>query len=263
MPISLIIAFYKNIKALTLIFQALEKQSFKDFEVIIAEGDNMPQTNAYISELKQTTKLRIKHVNQYKDDGFRKNQILNRAIAVSEGNFLVFIDGDCIPHKDFLKAYNTAIQPQTVLFGRRVMLGKKLTAQLYSQMDITLLGFFSLLFSDSSRLKYAIKIPSLYNTYRTKGIWGCNWGVAKSDIVAINGFDEDYISAGIGKDTDIEWRLLASGLRLKSIRFAALQYHLHHPLNYSDKEVAIGLAQLKTKQAMANIRCKNGIIKIA
>jgi glycosyltransferase involved in cell wall biosynthesis len=262
MQISLIIAYYKNLKALKLIFQALEKQTFKDFEVIIAEDDNMPETNTFVNELRLNTNLCVKHVNQAKDDGFRKTQILNRAISVSAGNFLVFIDGDCIPHRDFLLAYSQSIAPRTALFGRRVMLGKALTEQLYSQMNLDKLNFFSLLFSDSSRLKYALKLPFWGNNYRTHGIWGCNWGAAKSDIAAINGFDEDYVSAGVGEDTDIEWRLLAAGLRLKSIRFAALQYHLHHPLNYSSKEVAIGLTQLKTKQEAANICCKNGLLKL-
>ena len=45
----------------------------------------------------------------------------------------------------------------------------------------------------------------------------------------------------LGEDADIEWRLLGLGLHLVSIRYLARQYHLHHPLNYSDLSVLISV----------------------
>jgi len=49
-------------------------------------------------------------------------------------------------------------------------------------------------------------------------------GISKSDLIAINGFDEDYIAPGGGEDSDIEWRLQALG----SVQF----YSMKHGLSY-------------------------------
>jgi glycosyltransferase involved in cell wall biosynthesis len=138
MKISLIIAFYKNIAALELIFKALEKQTFKNFEIIIAEDDNNLKTIEFIkkSKLNQI----IKHVF-HEDKGFRKNKILNEGIKIADGDFIVFIDGDCIPHKNFLKVYAKMASEETVLFGRRVMLSEKMTMELYSTRQLSLLSF--------------------------------------------------------------------------------------------------------------------------
>ena len=46
-----IIAFYKNITALDLILLALEKQTYSDFEIIVAEDDNDPKTIEFIGQI--------------------------------------------------------------------------------------------------------------------------------------------------------------------------------------------------------------------
>ena len=260
MKISLIISFYKNTTALELIIKALEFQTFKDFEVIIAEDDNNLKTREFISQVQENSKLIIKHICQDKDDGFRKNKILNQAILASESDFIVFLDGDCIPHKGFLQAYSKCNDSNTAFFGRRVMVGPKHTQKMYINKNLNDLRFWKLVFSDTTRLKYALYIPFL-NNYRETGIWGCNWGIAKNLLIAVNGFDEDYITAGVGEDIDIEFRLKVLGVKLKSTRFSALQFHLHHPPNYSNPDVQIGYAQLEEKKTANLSFCKNGIVK--
>ena len=80
MKISLIIAYYKNIGALSLIFKALQKQSNKYFEVIIAEDDNDEKSLTFIINAKNKLPFVIKHVRQKQDKGFRKNQMLNSTL---------------------------------------------------------------------------------------------------------------------------------------------------------------------------------------
>ena len=97
------------------------------------------------------------------------------------------------------------------------------------------------------------------STKKDYGILGCHWSAHKEDLLAINGYDEDYVLAGIGEDVDIEWRMKESGIKFKSLKFKAIQYHLHHALNYtSDAE---NIALLKEKKKLGHIVCLNGILK--
>jgi len=254
---SVIIAYYKNKAALELIFNALDKQSCQDFEIIVAEDD----TKSTLDFIHPNFKIPVKQVFQGVDNGFRKNQVLNKAIVASEGQYIIFVDGDCIPHIHFIKSYRRHIDEQSILFGRRVMVSPTLTSRLYETKDITLLSWSNLVNSGSTRLKYGIYVPFL-KRIRETGIWGHNWGVLKSHLLAVNGYDEDYHTAGVGEDVDIEYRLKKLGLKLYSIRFAAIQYHLDHKINYSQDEVNIGKKMFAVKIEQGNIRCLNGIEKL-
>src|ERR1700760_3470178 len=104
MKISVIIAFYKNIPFLDLILEGLKQQSYSNFEAIIAEDDNAPATVSYIMERSASLSFPLRHVSQ-EDNGFRKNEILNQAVIAATGEFIIFLDGDCIPHSQALKEY--------------------------------------------------------------------------------------------------------------------------------------------------------------
>lgn len=260
MKISVIIAYYKNLPALSLILQGLEKQSVKDFEVIVAEDDNEKETVKFITNQIENTSFKIKHIQQKEDDGFRKNEILNKAIKNSDGEFIVFIDGDVIPHKHFIKEYSKSIEDGVALFGRRVMLSENLTNDILDSQNLNLLGFTNLVCSKSKRIKYSLYLPFI-KSFRETGIWGCNWGILKQNLIEINGFDEDYIKAGVGEDVDIEWRLKQNGIKLLSIRFGAIVYHLHHKVNYSGEDVKNNFNLFDKKKNDKHIYCVNGLIK--
>jgi hypothetical protein len=49
---------------------------------------------------------------------------------LAKGDLLVFIDGDCVPHKHFIKAYINNFEEDVMLKGRRVMLSERLTLML-------------------------------------------------------------------------------------------------------------------------------------
>lgn len=259
MTISLILAFYKKTDALDLIFKALARQSFTGFEVVVAEDDNNPAARRFMAEARARYPFPIKHVWQDEDRGFRKNVMLNRSIAVAGGDYLVFIDGDCLPHRHFLRRYARQVRRGEALFGRRVMLNKRFSRKLLTEQNLDVLSFGRLLwYRGGENLRYGLYLPFL-TTYRREGIWGCNWGIHREHLVAVNGFDEDYVRAAIGEDTDIEWRLVRSGIKLKSVRFGAIVYHLHHPVHYSDEGVEFNVRLMRQKMAANHVYCLNGL----
>ena len=127
MEISVIIAYYDNLLNLDILLAAFNRQSFTDFEVIVAEDNNDPKTESFLQSNRDQYSFPILHVNQEDKIGFRKTTMLNKAIRVSSGETLVFTDADCIPHPEFLKEYKRNSREGLFLFGRRVLLGKKST----------------------------------------------------------------------------------------------------------------------------------------
>jgi glycosyltransferase involved in cell wall biosynthesis len=125
----LIISVYDQVKALELILYALSIQSFKDFEVIVAEDGSNPEIKKLVDDWQRKKVFTIKHLTQ-DDRGFRKNKILNEAIKNSSADYLIFIDGDCIPHPDFLKAHFENKENDMVLCGRRVNLTKNISEKI-------------------------------------------------------------------------------------------------------------------------------------
>ena len=262
MEISVIIAYYDNPLNLEILLSAFNRQSFQDFEVIIAEDNNDPHTKTFLESQKEKYFFPVLHVNQEKKIGFRKTTMLNKAISVSSGDTLVFTDADCIPHSEFLKEYQKNSKKGVFLFGRRVLLGERITGIIYKDKSPGPLRFPSLLFSDSSLVKEGIYWPYFDLHFKERKLSGCNWGIQKEDLLSVNGFDEDYVRPGVGEDHDIEWRLKAKGLKMKSIKNKAIVYHLYHPKNSTGDDARFNNALMEQKKQARHTACLNGLKKL-
>jgi GT2 family glycosyltransferase len=78
----------------------------------------------------------------------------------------------------------------------------------------------------------------------------------------VNGFDMDYVHAGVGEDVDVEWRLKANGIKTKSMKNISIVYHIDHPKGYSEEMVKFNFKLMNEKQKENNIRCLNGLENI-
>ena len=269
---TLIISVYNRVHELELILVALGNQSYTDFEVIIADDGSGKEMHDFIDAYKQQNKLKIKHVYQ-EDSGFRKNKILNSAIKNSSTDYLIFIDGDCIPHSDFIKEHCINRQENTVLCGRRVNLGKKLSDEITKEKIISKefqkIGLKH--FKDSLQKKktgsnyieegliFKSGILTKIFLSKTPHLLGCNFSIEKKLMKKINGFDENYIGPGIGEDSDIEYRLRLAGAGFKSLRNKAVLFHLYHEINKISKD---NMAYFEEVQKLGEYKCKNGLIKL-
>jgi GT2 family glycosyltransferase len=257
--ISLIIAVYKHLEFLELILQSLDKQSFKNFEIIIAEDNNDPHTIEFINKSRLLHSYSIQHVSQ-EDIGFRKTRILNAAVRTSQGEQIVFIDGDCILQKHFMKEYDKAITENYFCYGRRVYCSKKHTdILLKSRSRININIFLALLYGGKS-LGAGLYLPFKKNIDKQhRRILGCNWGILRKNILKVNGFDEDYNRAGVGEDFDIDWRLKKQGLKVRSMKGKAIVYHLYHKANYNPSDTEYVEKLMAEKKKIGKSFCVNGL----
>jgi hypothetical protein len=236
--ITLVIAVYNNHRALELLFAALQRQTFRRYEVIIADDGSGRNVADVVNAAKRTYPFPIRHL-WHADKGWRKNTMLNYAIRESTTRYLVFIDGDCIPGMHFMEDHFAEREPGTVLLGRRVEHGKRWSASL-TQEAIASGQFERYSFADlmdglsgvSVRLEHGFRVtnPLLRSIVsKSDGMLGSNFSTFKEHLVEVNGFDESYDGPGFGEDTDLFHRLSLIGVKGKSLRNLAIQYHLWHP----------------------------------
>ena len=240
---SIIVAFYNNVKSLEMILTALNNQYDNNFEVVIADDGSTDENVAKVKELAGGYKFNIHHVWQ-EDKGFRKNKILNQAILKANNDYLIFIDGDCIPQSNFVIDHLSQAEPNTCLNGRRADLSPKVSEKIKNKKHdepnklfktyLTAIIFDYLLGNGKNIEKgFNISNPTLSSylnrpSRKVKGVVGCNFSINKSDMLKINGFDERYEFPGVGEDSDIEYRLRLAGIKIKNIFFMANQIHLYH-----------------------------------
>ena len=126
--VSLIAAVYKDIEALDLIIKALLKQTYKNFEFIVAEDGQSTEVRDYLSTVENVF-FDIVHTTQ-EDVGLRKSKSQNNAIRASSGEYLIFIDGDCIPYSTFIEYHVALAEEGYFLGGKRVNLGPQYSKKL-------------------------------------------------------------------------------------------------------------------------------------
>ncbi len=240
MKVSVIVAVYKDVDSLNLIIKALQNQTYKDFEVIVAEDGNSNEMKEYIKTIKN---LELKHTTQ-EDLGVRKARSQNNAVLSSSGEYLIFIDGDCIPYTTFIEGHVSLSNKQSILSGRRMNIPINLVQTIknnkLSLFDIekNIWRYSSFIFDKQVRFRQGISINPKGWIYKliskreiSASILGCNFSCFRQDMIDINGFDESYGETAIPDDMDLEWRFQAHGLKLKSCKNIANMFHLDHKIH--------------------------------
>lgn len=183
----------------------------------------------------------------HEDKGFRKNKILNRAIESANSEYLVFVDGDCVPHSEFVAEHFKYRKSKTCFTGRRVNLSEKITGYLTPQRitegflenNLVMLiedGILGKSFDVEKGFYFQREILRKFSNRKKRGMLGCNFSIHKKDFLKINGFDERYEAPSIGEDSDVEFRLGLCGVEIKSLNNIAVQYHLYHKLQNRPQE---------------------------
>lgn len=239
MKVSVIVTTYKDLQSLKLVLEALFLQDYLNFEVIVAEDDDDTGT---VDFLKNYKAFNIKHVSQ-PNTGRKKTRIQNKAIKISTGDYLIFLDGDVLPYKKFISSQLEIAKKGQVLAGRRVNLNEKISKQIKdgelkaeTVEKYYFLYAMQLMLDKEVRFEQGIYINPksfIYKYFlakrkRNSSILGCNWSCFKDDFIAINGFDEGYVNSSIGEDTDLDWRFEMAGYKIISSKNIANVLHLYH-----------------------------------
>lgn len=267
--ISVIVTTYNRPDALRAVLAGFEAQRDLDFELRIADDGSRDDTRALVEAAARTSRLPIHHVWQ-EDRGFRAGAARNRAVAGCRGDYLVFVDGDCVPRPDFIMRHRALAEPGWMVAGNRVLLSESFTQRVLAER--TPIHAWSNARWQVARREGAINrtlplralplgpLRKLAAT-RWQRVRTCNLAVWRRDFEAVNGFDESYEGWGF-EDSDLAVRLLNAGVRRKEGAFATGVLHLWHRENDRRFE-GENLARLQQRIGSGVTRIERGLAQHA
>jgi glycosyltransferase involved in cell wall biosynthesis len=238
MPISVVVTTYNRPDALRAVLDGLGAQSNQDFEVIVADDGSRDDTRALVEQASLGFPVRLAHVWQ-EDAGFRAGAARNRAAERAHGEYLVFLDGDCIPRPDFIERHRALAERGWMVAGNRILLSEAFTARALRER-LPLHAWSAQQWSDARRrgdINRTLPLTHLplgplrkVAASRWQRVRTCNLGVWTEDFRRVRGFDETFEGWGF-EDSDLAVRLLNAGVRRKEGAFATGVLHLWHREN--------------------------------
>ncbi len=268
MKVAVILSTYNQPQHLRRALAGYLRQLRAPDELVIADDGSGPETAAVIDQFAAAAPYPVTHYT-HEDRGWRKNAIVNRAIAGTKADYIIMSDGDCIPRRDFIAVHLRNARPQTFLSGGDTRLSPQATAVI----DVGEIADGSLF--NSARLralgvpwrKVAGKIclPLLLGSCAdflnfSFARWGgSNASTWREALLAVNGLDERFRSPG-KDDVELGERLRNYGYTARHIRHQAICLHLDHAKGYwLPDEIARNLVHLATTRSTRRVRTPLGI----
>ena len=246
--ISVIVSTYQRPEALDVVLSALSEQWDPSVEIVVADDGSGVGDGGCRRVWQSTYADALKHVWQ-PDLGFRKARVLNLGALAAGGDYLLFLDGDCVPRQGFLDVIRRAAIPGWFLASKRLAMSRRAfaTCPRRTTPGLALVrsavvrprprrvrrGLHMMLAAVqacSSRFAIAGGLgergqPGFVPPY---GGYGSPLGVARERFERVNGFDMRFVGWG-GEDVDIAVRLRRLGLRCGWPGSRATMLHLWHP----------------------------------
>jgi glycosyltransferase involved in cell wall biosynthesis len=253
MKISVIISTYNAEEWLEKVLIGYRYQTYRDFEIIIADDGSRDSTKELIEQYKADFPVPITHL-WHEDLGYRRQEILNIAIQQAH-EYIIMTDGDCIPRKDFVEIHAKLAEKGRFLSGGYCKLPMKTSKSIF-ETDIESQRCFSVKWlstiealnvSNKLKLGSSSFIAALLDfiSPTTPSFNNCNSSAFKNDLIAVNGYDERMKYGG--PDREIGERLENFGIKGKQIRHKAIVLHLDHSRGYKTPEsLATNLAIRKS-----------------
>lgn len=251
--LSVIVSTYDYPLALAKALESLSAQTVPPDEVLVADDGSGAETTEVIKS--HLNRLPLRHV-QHGYDGFRKAVILNKAIARAAGDYFVFLDGDSVPAREFIADHAVLAERGCWVQGRRVFVDETCVVAFEPSCGHVL--SLALRRKLSGLLKAVrLPFPVVKQGREQRGILGCNLGIWRDDLIAVNGYDETFTGWG-REDADLGNRLYHLGRDRKFVYGRAIIYHLNHQMVPRDRlEANQSLLEETLKEK--RVRAKRGL----
>lgn len=258
--ISVIVTTYNWPEALDLSLQSLTEQTDRNYEVIVADDGSTETTRAVVRKWQEHYPVPLKWSWQ-EDKGFRAARSRNKAVTMSDGDYLILMDGDCFVRPDFVAAHRHLAQEKCIVPGQRILLSPAFTQECLQTQSIGWRQSFFQLISLTRQRKLnrcfiTLPLPldwmRLMKPHRWQWVRTCNCALFKGDYTAVGGQDEAYEGWGY-EDSDMAIRLINNGCAVKWGGFTSPCFHLWH--KEADRNLSgVNLARLQVLQETHQIQ---------
>ncbi|WP_316816901.1 glycosyltransferase family 2 protein [Pedobacter nyackensis] len=232
--VALLISTYNWPEALELTLLSALNQTQMPDEILIADDGSTESTKTIIEKYALLFPIPIRHLWQ-EDKGFRLAKIRNKAIAKTNSDYIIQIDGDIIMHPYFIQDHIKFAKPNSFVRASRVYINEVVSNQMLEKCQYKISAFSK----GISNFFSAVRIPFLWKyfekNYKMKGeelyeIHGCNMAFWRKDAIKVNGYNESFNGWG-PEDKEFITRLLNSGVQKRFIKLGAIAFHIYHKEN--------------------------------
>lgn len=231
--VSLIVPTFERPESLRLVLLSLELQTGLadgDMEIVVADDGSQDHTPDIVGSFQAKSRFNVIFTT-HEHNGFQLARTRNDGVRASTAPYLVFLDGDCVAPADHVAKYLRHRRAGTAMAGFCYYLDRETSLRIDDAAVQS--GAFEqwATRAQKSKLRRMAWKARLYvwlKHPRRPKLYGGDFGIARRDFDAINGFNEEFTGWGC-EDDEFAVRLRRAGIRICSILHRTQTYHLWHP----------------------------------
>lgn len=233
MRISVIVTTYNRAHSLKKCLWSLNAQTRLPDEVIVSDDGSSENILASIEQYTDSLSFPLVFVRQ-DDKGFRLAKCRNNAARAAVGDYLVFMDQDIVVTAGYIDLCGDHARRGEFLVAFPVLLTEEQSDRLI--LDVIEKGDYRAVITGDQmmRIRRQFQKDSVYRLMRRvfrRGnrpkVRGGAFGIFRQDLIAVNGFDENYVGWGT-EDDDLGRRLYRAGITGRTVFIDDFPLHLWH-----------------------------------
>ncbi len=244
---------------------ALQQNMAGRFEVVVVDDGSKDRTHEVVHQFARTVDFPVK-LTTHEHQGFRVSLCRNDGVRASVGSYLLISDSDCLFPPQHLECHLRARKPGIVRAGNCFRLDRESTERL-TVADV-----------DAGKYRRTISYVERWRLWRRwisdvryqfrrhpikPKLMGFNIAISRSDLEAVNGFDEEYVGWGC-EDDDFASRLRMAGMRVRTAVGYTQAYHMWHPIDPSNPGVwSQGVNVERLLHGKRETQCRKGLVELA
>ena len=239
--VGVIVSTYNNPEWLEKVLWGLMNQTHPANEILIADDGSDERTRELIRRYQ--SRLPLKHV-WHEDKGFRKTTILNQAVLAAQSEYLIFMDQDLVPRRDFISQHYKHARRGHFVSGGAIMIPEALSHAL-TEEDIRSGNAFRIGWLRTHGMPWNWKMSKLWSNppvcrlmnflTPTNASWnGGNASTWRDYILQAKGFDTRMRYGA--EDREFGQRLENAGITGIQLRYGTPLLHLYHQRPYRNEQ---------------------------
>lgn len=227
LKISVVVTTHERPDFLRKVLAAYLHQTRCPDELIVADDGSGQPTADVVNTFIVRAPFPVVHAWQEHSGVVRLSHLRNLATRSSNGDYVIYTDGDCVPTRHFVADHERLARPGWFTQGKRMWVKYKALEQFTGRESF---GRMLWLAKDGglSKPHWLIHLSGLAIEKREiRGVRGCNMAFFRKNIELVNGHNEDFVGFW-RQDSEFVLRIMRSGVRRQDAVFSSMLFHLEH-----------------------------------